>query len=173
MAGDPGAVEATLKSRIGAILRSTSGNFLEMFDFFLFGFYATYIARAFFPSGNETTELLLTFGTFWLGALMRPLGAIVLGAYIDRIGRRKGLIVTLAIMASGTVLIAFCPSYGTIGIAAPADRAGRPPAAGLLGRRRDRRRLDLPVRDRHARSGAASTRRSSRRASRWRSCSPP
>ncbi|MFW2121362.1 hypothetical protein ACN4CK_26555, partial [Enterobacter cloacae complex sp.6730051] len=65
MAGDPGAVGATLQSRIGAILRSTSGNFLEMFDFFLFGFYATYIARAFFPSGNETTELLLTFGTFW------------------------------------------------------------------------------------------------------------
>ena len=119
MAGDPGAVEATLKSRIGAILRSTSGNFLEMFDFFLFGFYASYISRAFFPSGNETTELLLTFGTFWLGALMRPLGAIVLGAYIDRIGRRKGLIVTLAIMASGTVLIAFCPAYATIGIAAP------------------------------------------------------
>ncbi|MCJ2116485.1 MFS transporter [Methylobacterium sp. J-001] len=119
MAGDPGAVEATLQSRIGAILRSTSGNFLEMFDFFLFGFYASYISRAFFPSGNETTELLLTFGTFWLGALMRPLGAIVLGAYIDRIGRRKGLIVTLAIMASGTVLIAFCPSYGTIGVAAP------------------------------------------------------
>nr|NKQ94611.1 citrate-proton symporter [Escherichia coli] len=55
MAGDPGAVEANLKSRIGAILRATSGNFLEMFDFFLFGFYASYIARAFFPSGNETT----------------------------------------------------------------------------------------------------------------------
>ena len=119
MAGDPGAVEANLRSRIGAILRATSGNFLEMFDFFLFGFYATYISRAFFPSGNETTELLLTYGTFWLGALMRPLGAIVLGAYIDRIGRRKGLIVTLAIMALGTVFIACCPSYGTIGIAAP------------------------------------------------------
>ena len=119
MAGDPGAVEANLKSRIGAILRSTSGNFLEMFDFFLFGFYASYIARAFFPAGHETTELLLTFGTFWLGALMRPLGAIVLGAYIDRIGRRKGLIVTLGIMAMGTVLIAFCPAYSTLGIAAP------------------------------------------------------
>ena len=119
MAGDPGTVQADLKSRIGAILRSTSGNFLEMFDFFLFGFYASYISRAFFPSGNENTELLLTFGTFWLGALMRPLGAIVLGAYIDRIGRRKGLIVTLGIMAMGTVFIAFCPAYSTIGIAAP------------------------------------------------------
>jgi MFS transporter, MHS family, citrate/tricarballylate:H+ symporter len=106
-------------SRLGAILRATSGNFLEMFDFFLFGFYAAHIARAFFPPVNEVTALLLTFTTFWLGALMRPVGAIVLGAYIDRIGRRKGLIVTLSIMALGTVLIAVCPTYASIGIAAP------------------------------------------------------
>ncbi len=109
-----------IKSRMGAILRATSGNFLEQFDFFLFGFYASYIAKAFFPSENETAALLNTFGVFWLGALMRPVGAIVLGAYIDRIGRRKGLIVTLAIMALGTVTIAFCPTYATIGVAAPA-----------------------------------------------------
>ena len=108
-----------LKSRIGAILRSTSGNFLEQFDFFLFGFYAPYIAKAFFPSQDETAALLNTFGVFWLGALMRPVGAIVLGAYIDRIGRRKGLIVTLAIMAIGTVTIAVCPAYASIGVAAP------------------------------------------------------
>src|SRR3981189_3064029 len=108
-----------ISSRVGAILRSTGGNFLEMFDFFLFGFYASYIAKAFFPSENEVTGLLYTFGVFWLGALMRPVGAIVLGAYIDRIGRRKGLIVTLAIMALGTVTIAVCPTYATIGVAAP------------------------------------------------------
>lgn len=108
-----------IKSRIGAILRATSGNFLEQFDFFLFGFYASAIAKAFFPSSNETAALLNTFGVFWLGALMRPVGAIVLGAYIDKIGRRQGLIVTLAIMAAGTVVIAFCPSYATIGVAAP------------------------------------------------------
>src|SRR3974390_2246804 len=108
-----------IKSRIGAILRATSGNFLEQFDFFLFGFYAPAIARAFFPSENETAALLNTFGVFWLGALMRPVGAVVLGAYIDRIGRRQGLIVTLSIMAIGTVVIAFCPSYATIGVAAP------------------------------------------------------
>ena len=62
-----------LKSRIGAILRSTSGNFLEQFDFFLFGFYAPVISKAFFPSENETAALLNTFGVFWLGALMRDL----------------------------------------------------------------------------------------------------
>ena len=108
-----------IKSRIGAILRATSGNFLEQFDFFLFAFYASAIAKAFFPAQNETAALLNTFGVFWLGALMRPVGAIVLGAYIDRIGRRKGLIVTLAIMAAGTVVITLCPTYATIGIAAP------------------------------------------------------
>src|SRR6202795_2156180 len=108
-----------IKNRLGAILRATSGNFLEQFDFFLFGFYATYFAKAFFPAQNETAALLNAFGVFWLGALMRPVGAIVLGAYIDRIGRRQGLIVTLGIMAIGTVVIAVCPTYATIGIAAP------------------------------------------------------
>jgi MFS transporter, MHS family, citrate/tricarballylate:H+ symporter len=114
-----GSPPPQLKSRIGAILRATSGNFLEQFDFFLFGFYAPYIAKAFFPAQNETAALLNAFGVFWLGALMRPVGAIVLGAYIDRIGRRKGLIVTLTIMAMGTVTIALCPDYARIGIAAP------------------------------------------------------
>lgn len=108
-----------ITSRVGAIFRSTGGNFLEMFDFFLFGFYASYIAKAFFPTVNEANALLLTFTTFWLGALMRPIGAIVLGAYIDRIGRRKGLIVTLSIMAMGTVCIAVSPTYEAIGLAAP------------------------------------------------------
>jgi MFS transporter, MHS family, citrate/tricarballylate:H+ symporter len=100
-------------------LRATSGNFLEQFDFFLFGFYAGPISKAFFPTGDLYTELMLTYGVFWLGALMRPIGAIVLGAYLDKIGRRKGLIVTLAIMATGTIAIAFCPAYATIGLAAP------------------------------------------------------
>jgi MHS family citrate/tricarballylate:H+ symporter-like MFS transporter len=109
-----------IKSRIGAILRATSGNFLEQYDFFLFGFYAQDIAKAFFPAADDTAALLNAFGVFWLGALMRPVGAVVLGAYIDRIGRRQGLIVTLALMALGTVVIAFCPSYAAIGIAAPA-----------------------------------------------------
>src|SRR3954463_5806154 len=108
------------RSRIVTVLRVVSGNFLEMFDFFLFGFYATNIARAFFPAGSEFAALMLTFMTFGAGFLMRPLGAIILGAYADRIGRRKGLILTLTIMACGTILLAFVPGYGTIGLLAPA-----------------------------------------------------
>ncbi|MGV7032720.1 MFS transporter [Methylobacterium symbioticum] len=107
------------RSKVATVLRVTSGNFLEMFDFFLFGFYATYISKTFFPVGNEFASLMLTFMTFGAGFLMRPLGAIFLGAYVDSIGRRKGLIVTLGIMAAGTILIAFVPGYGTIGLLAP------------------------------------------------------
>jgi MFS transporter, MHS family, citrate/tricarballylate:H+ symporter len=107
------------QSKVATVLRVTSGNFLEMFDFFLFGFYARYISQAFFPASSEFASLMLTFGTFGAGFLMRPLGAIVLGGYIDRVGRRQGLITTLTIMALGTVLIAFVPSYATIGLAAP------------------------------------------------------
>ncbi|WP_022973031.1 MFS transporter, partial [Xanthomonas maliensis] len=101
------------------MLRVTSGNFLEQFDFFLFGFYATHIAAAFFPASNEFASLMMTFAVFGAGFLMRPLGAVILGAYIDNVGRRKGLIVTLAIMAAGTVLIVAVPRYDTIGILAP------------------------------------------------------
>lgn len=105
--------------KIKTVFRVTSGNFLEMFDFFLFGIYASYIAKAFFPSDNEFVSLMNTFLTFAAGFVMRPIGALVLGPYIDRIGRRKGLIVTLVIMALGTVLIAFVPGYATIGMFAP------------------------------------------------------
>jgi MFS transporter, MHS family, citrate/tricarballylate:H+ symporter len=112
-------VSAAAGSKIAMVLRVTSGNFLEMFDFFLFGFYATHIAKAFFPAGSDFASLLLTFMTFGAGFLMRPLGAIVLGAYVDRVGRRLGLIVTLSIMAMGTILIAFVPTYATIGLLAP------------------------------------------------------
>jgi MHS family citrate/tricarballylate:H+ symporter-like MFS transporter len=107
------------QSKLGAVLRVTSGNFLEQFDFFLFGFYATYIGKTFFPAQSEFASLMLTFSVFGAGFLMRPLGAIILGGYIDQVGRRKGLIVTLSIMASGTMLIAFVPGYGTIGLLAP------------------------------------------------------
>ena len=108
---------------------------------------------------------------FWLGALMRPVGAIVLGAYIDRIGRRQGLIVTLAIMAAGTVVIAFCPTYATIGIAAPVivllGRLLQGFSAGVeLGG------VSVYLSEIATPGNRASTPRSSRRASRSRSSSP-
>jgi metabolite-proton symporter len=110
-------MESASKAR--DIVRVAVGNFLEMYDFMVFGYYATYIAKTFFPSGSEFLSLMLSLATFGAGFLMRPLGALVLGAYIDRTGRRKGLIVTLGLMALGTLSIAVVPSYAQIGIAAP------------------------------------------------------
>lgn len=113
------SVQNKKSGTIRKILNVTSGNFLEQYDFFLFGFYATYIAANFFHSENEYVSLMMTFTVFAAGFLMRPLGAIFLGAYIDKIGRRKGLIVTLSIMAIGTILITAVPGYEQIGIIAP------------------------------------------------------
>src|ERR1700722_20694111 len=101
------------------IARVSFGNFLEMYDFMVFGYYAGPIAKTFFPSGNEFLSLMAALATFGAGFLMRPLGAIVLGAYIDHHGRRKGLILTLGLMALGTLTVAAIPGYATIGMLAP------------------------------------------------------
>jgi MFS transporter, MHS family, citrate/tricarballylate:H+ symporter len=106
-------------SKIGAVIRVSLGNFLEMYDFMVFGYYAAAIGRAFFPTKNEYASLMLSLMTFGTGYLMRPLGAIILGAYIDHHGRRKGLLLTLGLMAIGTLSIGIMPGYETIGLFAP------------------------------------------------------
>jgi MFS family permease len=106
-------------SKIWAVVRVSSGNFLEMYDFMVFGYYATAIAHTFFPSGSDFVSLMLSLMTFGAGFLMRPLGAIVLGTYTDHRGRRAGLLMTLALMSVGIVSIACMPGYRTIGLAAP------------------------------------------------------
>jgi metabolite-proton symporter len=102
-----------------SIVRVASGNFLEMYDFMVFGYYAAAIGHAFFPSGNAFLSLMLSLTTFGAGFLMRPLGAIVLGAYADQHGRRAGLLLTLSLMSIGIVSIACTPGYTTIGLLAP------------------------------------------------------
>ena len=111
--------EAQRREKIWDVVRVASGNFLEQYDFFVFGYYASYIGKTFFPSSSDFASLLLTFATFGVGFLMRPLGAIFLGAYIDRKGRRIGLLFTLGLMAIGTLTIALVPGYATIGVLAP------------------------------------------------------
>ncbi len=110
---------AERREKIWSVIRVSSGNFLEMYDFFVFGYYASAIGKAFFPAGSEFAQLMLAFMTFGAGFLMRPLGAIVLGAYVDHHGRRAGLLLTLMLMAVGTLSIALVPGYATIGLAAP------------------------------------------------------
>jgi MFS transporter, MHS family, proline/betaine transporter len=103
-----------------AIVAGTIGNVLEWFDFLVYGYFAAIIAEVFFPVGNETVSLLVTFAAFGLSYLARPLGALVIGAYTDRNGRRAGLTLSIALMMIGTVLMVVTPGYASIGIAAPA-----------------------------------------------------
>ena len=93
-------------AKIKNVIRVSSGNFLEMYDFIVFGYYAAPIGRTFFPVHNPYASLMLSFMTFGAGFLMRPVGAVVLGAYIDRYGRRAGLLLTLTLMSVGTFTIA-------------------------------------------------------------------
>jgi MFS transporter, MHS family, citrate/tricarballylate:H+ symporter len=107
------------KSKIWAVLRVSSGNFLEMYDFMVFGYYAAAIGQAFFPSGSPFASLMLSLMTFGAGFLMRPVGALALGAYTDKHGRRAGLLLTLGLMSVGIFSIACIPGYATIGLLAP------------------------------------------------------
>jgi metabolite-proton symporter len=110
---------ANRRDKIWSVIRVSSGNFLEMYDFMVFGYYAAAIGKALFPSGNPFLSLMLSLMTFGAGFLMRPLGAIVLGAYTDKHGRRAGLLLTLGMMSIGIFSIACTPGYATIGILAP------------------------------------------------------
>ncbi|WNN42432.1 MULTISPECIES: MFS transporter [Winslowiella] len=95
------------------------GNALEWFDIAVYGFFASYIAHAFFPTEDASVSLLLALGSFGLSFLIRPLGAVVLGAYADREGRKKALLVSISLMLVGGAIITFMPTYASIGLAAP------------------------------------------------------
>lgn len=109
----------TRREKFMRIFRVASGNCLEMFDFTLYGYYAAYIGATFFPSETQTAALLKAFMAFGVGFLARPIGAIILGAYTDKVGRKKGLIRTLELMAIATLIMVITPSYYQIGMLAP------------------------------------------------------
>jgi MFS transporter, MHS family, proline/betaine transporter len=101
------------------IAAATIGNALEWFDILVYGYFATTIAGVFFPNSNSLVSLLLTFGSFGLSYVARPVGAIVLGAYADRAGRKAALTLSIRLMVIGTAIMAFMPSYSMIGVFAP------------------------------------------------------
>ena len=119
------AIDTTISSTsaqprlMGVIIAATIGNVLEWFDFLVYGFFAVTIAEVFFPADNPTVSLLVTFGTFGLAYVVRPLGAVVVGSYTDRAGRKAGLTLSIGLMLIGTALMVVTPGYATIGIAAP------------------------------------------------------
>ena len=112
--GDIDAASLTSVRR-RAILSCAIGNFFELFDFTIYGYFAVAIARAFFPTGS----MFSTFATLGAAFLMRPVGAVVLGAYGDRMGRRAALVVTIGLMAAATGFTGLIPNYHAIGVWAP------------------------------------------------------
>jgi MFS family permease len=103
----------------GVIVAATIGNVLEWFDFLVYGYFASYIAEVFFPAHDPTVSLLITWSTFGLSYVARPLGAVIIGTYTDRAGRKAGLTLSIGLMLIGTLLMVITPGYGAIGLAAP------------------------------------------------------
>lgn len=101
------------------VVAATIGNVLEWFDFVAYTYFAVTISQVFFPTANSTASLLITFGTFGLAYFARPIGAILIGNYTDRRGRKAGLTLSIGLMMIGTTLMAVTPSYAAIGLTAP------------------------------------------------------
>ena len=102
-----------------AILAASIGNLLEWYDFGVYAYLASLIATKFFPSGDPTASLLAAFAAYGVGFLARPFGGVVIGRLGDTKGRKAALVLTIFLMAFGTVGLGVLPSYETIGIAAP------------------------------------------------------
>jgi MHS family proline/betaine transporter-like MFS transporter len=101
------------------VVATSLGNALEWFDISVYAYFAVYISKAFFPTNDPTTSLLLTFGTFGLSFLARPIGGLMLGTYADRYGRKASLLISITMMTFGTLAVALMPSFATIGVLAP------------------------------------------------------
>jgi len=107
------------RSSLRIVTAASIGNALEWFDLLIYGYFAVTISRLFFPSDDQTVSLLLALGTFGASYLVRPFGAIVLGAYADRAGRKASLMVSIVLMMIGTTLMVVVPTYASIGVLAP------------------------------------------------------
>jgi MFS family permease len=109
--------ESALKKR--HVAAAVIGNALEFYDFTTYAYFAIQIGRTFFPSHDPFVSLMATLVTFGAGFIMRPVGAVVIGRYADRIGRKPAMILSFALMGGGVLALALTPSYAAIGIAAP------------------------------------------------------
>jgi MHS family proline/betaine transporter-like MFS transporter len=114
-----GAKASHQTSTFKVLAAAAIGNALEFYDILIYGYFAVTISKLFFPTADPTTALLLTFGTFGISYLARPIGALVLGAYADRAGRRAAMLMSIVVMTIGTGLMAIMPTYSSVGILAP------------------------------------------------------
>ncbi|MFZ9584425.1 MAG: MFS transporter [Pseudohongiellaceae bacterium] len=107
------------RRQLRSILGGSLGNLVEWYDWYAYSAFSVYFADSFFPSGNQTAQLLSAAAIFAVGFLMRPLGAWLMGMYADRHGRKAGLALSVALMGGGSLLIAITPSAASIGLMAP------------------------------------------------------
>jgi MFS transporter, MHS family, alpha-ketoglutarate permease len=105
--------------RLRSIVAGSAGNLVEWYDWFAYATFSIYFAPLFFPKGDLTAQLLNTAAIFAAGFLMRPIGAWVMGIYGDKHGRKAGLTLSVSMMAAGSLMIAFAPTYAQAGVAAP------------------------------------------------------
>jgi MHS family alpha-ketoglutarate permease-like MFS transporter len=105
--------------RIGSIIAGSVGNLVEWYDWFIYASFSLYFAKAFFPKGDQTAQLLSAAAVFAVGFLMRPVGAWIMGSYADRTGRKAALTLSMLMMCAGSMIIALTPGFATIGVAAP------------------------------------------------------
>jgi MHS family proline/betaine transporter-like MFS transporter len=110
---------ASSRQIVKLVVATSLGNALEWFDISVYAYFAVYLSKAFFPASDPTTSLLLTFGTFGLTFLARPIGGVLLGTYADRYGRKASLLVSIAMMTCGTLAVACMPTFDKIGVLAP------------------------------------------------------
>ena len=111
--------EKTTSSRIKSIFSGSVGNMVEWYDWYVYAAFSLYFAKAFFPKGDTTAQLLNTAAIFAVGFLMRPIGGWLMGLYADRKGRKAALMASVLLMCFGSLLIALSPGYETIGVWAP------------------------------------------------------
>ncbi|WP_235513252.1 MULTISPECIES: MFS transporter [unclassified Sphingomonas] len=107
-------------TRLKSIIGGSTGNLVEWFDWYVYAAFTLYFAPHFFPSDDQTAQLLSAAAVFAVGFVMRPIGAWVMGVYSDRHGRKAGLTLSVTLMCAGSLIIALTPGYDTIGVMAPA-----------------------------------------------------
>jgi MFS family permease len=101
------------------LIAASIGNALEFYDFVTYSFFALQIGRTFFPSHDAYASLMLSLATFGAGFVTRPIGALVIGAYADRVGRRPAMVLSFTMMGAAIIVLALIPPYSAIGVAAP------------------------------------------------------
>ena len=108
------------RRRLVSIIGGSAGNLVEWFDWFAYASFAIYFAPVFFPKADPTAQLLSTATIFAAGFIVRPIGAWLMGRFADRRGRKSGLTLSVALMFSGSMLLAIAPTYAAAGLLGPA-----------------------------------------------------